>query len=135
MNPWNYFYAALVIIALYFLFPSQERMTNEDLIATLKTFGTQSPPSRTPKQPSEVPIYGPMGEKPDDTPSSSSGINRLAPPASGEYPEIFGPDSVMVPGTTKKKDSPYDYNPDLERAFPTSGPPEPYLTDFSKLHH
>jgi hypothetical protein len=144
MNPWNYFYAALVVVVLYFLFPSQERMTNEDLIATLKTFGTQSPPPKTSKDPSEVPIYGPMGEKPDDSPSSTSGVSRLAPPASGDYPEIFGPDSVTVPGVQKKKadngkhssdGDVYDYNPDLAKAFPTSGPPEPYLTDFSKLHH
>jgi hypothetical protein len=148
MNPWNYFYAALVVLALYFLFPSQERMTNADLLSTLKTFGTQTPTPKTPG-PSEVPLFGPRAEKPDDAPSDSSGANRLNIPLTGEYPEIFGPDSVLVPGSSSKKkcnnskhtsdgdkcEDAYDYNPDLAKAFPTSGPPEPYLTDFSKLHH
>ena len=149
MNPWNYFYAALVVLALYFLFPTQEYMSNADLISTLKTFGTQSPPPRTPNSPSEVPIFGPRAEKPEDAPSETSGSNRLITPLTGEYPEIFGPDSVLVPGAQRKKkpsngkhssdgdrtEDVYDYNPDLAKAFPMSGPPEPYLTDFSKLHH
>jgi len=28
-------------------------------------------------------------------------------------------------------DCTYDYNPDLQKAFPTSGPPQPFLTNFS----
>ena len=148
MNPWHYFYAALVVIVLYIMMPSQEGMTNSDLIATLKTFGTRNPPTKT-TGPSEVPLYGPRADKPEDAPSESSGVNRLNIRMTGEYPEIFGPDSVLVPGAQKKKrqtsvkhssdgdrtEEVYDYNPDLAKAFPTSGPPEPYLTDFSKLHH
>ncbi len=126
----------------------QEMMTNSDLISTLKTFGTGNPPKK-PTGPSEVPLYGPRAEKPEDTPESSAGSARLVTPLTGEYPEIFGPDSVLVPGSPNKKKSnnpkhasdgdrtedAYDYNPDFAKAFPTSGPPEPYLTDFSKLHH
>ena len=139
MNPWNYVYAVLVLIVLYIMFPTQERMTNADLISTLKTFGTQAPPPRT-AGPSEVPIYGPTAEKPEDIPGSSSGSATLVQPLIGQYPDIFGPDSVIIPGQPKTKPkSPsgdvYDFNPDFQKAFPTSGPPEPYLTDFSKLHH
>ena len=62
----------------------------------------------------------------------------------GAYPDIYGPDVPMTPNAKHSggketsddvtNDS-YDYNMDLQKAFPTSGPPEPFLTDFSKFQH
>jgi len=59
------------------------------------------------------------------------------------YAEPDGP-SYINPKTGEKiknakhesdnvNDETYDYNPDLQKAFPTSGPPQPFLTDFSKF--
>ena len=56
--------------------------------------------------------------------------------------DIYGPDVVAAPGEKIKHakhesdrvdDDTYDYNPDLQHAFPTNGPPQPFLTDFSKI--
>jgi hypothetical protein len=33
------------------------------------------------------------------------------------------------------QDQAYQFNPDLAKAFPTNGPPLPFLTDFSKIQH
>jgi len=72
--------------------------------------------------------------------------NRNRSPAEAEsydsriYPDIYGPDVELVPGTKPRSnkhksddtsDPSYDFNPDLQKAFPTSGPPQPFLNDFS----
>jgi hypothetical protein len=73
----------------------------------------------------------------------------------GAYPDIYGPgyeerrkraretevveDDGMFDSTTATRNDAYIRvfkfgEPDLKLAFPTSGPPQPYLTDFSKFH-
>lgn len=124
-------------------------MTNKDLVSALQKFGEQSKSSDSSK-PSiqEAPIYGPTAAPPSQP--------FPAPPKKGangttsDYPDIYGPDVAMTPGTGKSctKDPPgthasdsatsedctYSYNPDLKKAFPTDGKaPQPFLTDFSKF--
>jgi len=119
-------------------------MTNDDLISALKTFGDKAPPKKK-KDPTEtdnVPIYGPRA--PQVTPADPS-KTKLSPTVSGVYPDIYGPDITTAPGTKPKPsskpasdnvdDDTYEFNPDLKKAFPTDGPAQPFLTDFSKLQH
>ena len=128
---------------------SREYMTNSDLISTLKTFGDKNDTSKKKATtPIEAPIYGPRTSelehpKPTVAPGSSD---------SGVYPDIYGPEYQGVPGSTRKKsdnkkisgkhesdgdrdEDVYQFNPDLQKAFPTDGPPQPFLTDFSKFQH
>jgi len=135
------------LLVLLILSKSQEHMTNADLISTLKTFGDKKEtPPKSSKNPTEAPIYGPKTSKlehptPTNKPNSADG--------SGVYPDIYGPEYVGVPGSTKSSshengkhssdgphdDDAYQFNPDLQKAFPTNGPPQPFLTDFSKFQH
>jgi hypothetical protein len=131
------------LLVFLILSRSQEHMTNADLISTLKTFGTKKEtPPKSSTTPTEAPIFGPKTSKlehpkPTNKPNSANG--------SGVYPDIYGPEYVGVPGSTKKggkhesdgdrDDDAYQFNPDLQKAFPTNGPPQPFLTDFSKFQH
>lgn len=135
------------LLVLLILSSSREHMTNSDLISTLKTFGDKNEnPKKKATTPIEAPIYGPKTSelehpKPTVSPGSSG---------SGVYPDIYGPEYEGVPGSTRKKSSnkkdsgkhesdgdrdedAYQFNPDLQKAFPTTGPPQPFLTDFSKF--
>jgi hypothetical protein len=129
------------LLVLLLLSNSREYMTNSDLISTLKTFGDKNgSPKKKAITPNEAPIYGPKTSelehpKPTVSPRSSG---------SGVYPDIYGPEYEGVPGSTKKKsgkhesdgdrdEDAYQFNPDLQKAFPTNGPPQPFLTDFSKF--
>jgi hypothetical protein len=131
---------------LLLLIGRKEHMTNDDLISTLKTFGDAAP-SKKKKNPAETdkaPIFGPRAP----IVPADSGKTKLAPTASGVYPDIYGPEITATPGTkpnSKPKpsskhqsdnldDTTYEFNPDLQKAFPTEGPPQPFLTDFSKIH-
>lgn len=136
----------LLAVLLFFLSSSTEHMTNEDLVSTLKTFGekgTKPQKKKVSGQKDELPIYGPKGEpsppqpEPEPTPSSGKGTSSV-------YPEIYGPDVIMTPGkkvqngkheSDKVEDQTYDFNPDLQHAFPTSSEPQPFLGDFSKIQH
>jgi hypothetical protein len=132
-----------IAVATYY---RKEHMTNQDVISIMQTYGSKeetssSPTKRHPKIP-EQPIAGPksggMGPAPSIDPSHRGRHGY------GVYPQIYGPDESMEPGTNGKvcstsgkhesdnvEDCTYDYNPDLLMAFPTSGPPQPFLTDFS----
>jgi hypothetical protein len=118
-------------------------MTNIDLVSALQTHGTPDAKKKKKDQPSELEIYGPKAEK---VVPSSSNSKSGADNSSGTYPDIYGPDIPLVPGTKTKPmpgkhasdnvdDETYDFNPDLQKAFPTEGPPQPFLTDFSKFQH
>jgi hypothetical protein len=129
---------------------SRERMTNKDLISALQKFGEQSKDSDTSKKTlQEAPIYGPTASPPSQ-PFPAPSKKTKGDGTTSDYPEIYGPDVAMTPGTgsTCKKDPPgthasdsatsedctYQYNPDLQKAFPTDGKaPQPFLTDFSKF--
>ena len=119
-------------------------MTNSDLISTLKTFGDKGtkPKKKDPSTTNEMPLLGPKAPAidPADRKKSGSGGSNT----SGVYPEIYGPDIPKVPGTKHTagkhmsddtSDSTYEFNPDLKNAFPVEGPPQPFLTDFTKFQH
>ena len=133
----------LAIVVIFITRPLTEYMTNKDLVSALQTHGTSDAKKKKKDEPSELEIYGPKAEKVVPTKSSgkSSGSDT-----SGSYPDIYGPDIPLVPGTKTKSmpgkhtsdevdDETYDFNPDLQKAFPTEGPPQPFLTDFSKFQH
>lgn len=131
----------LLCIAVLFLYGTREHMTNADLLSTLKTFGEQTPPkAKNRNTQNELPMYGPEASAPaEPTPAPPSGNPHGD---SSLYPQIYGPDIVATPGKKPKngktqsdntEDSNYDFNPDLQRAFPTNGPPQPFLGDFSKF--
>jgi hypothetical protein len=120
-------------------------MTNNDLLSTLKTFGDKAPPKKkaNPADTDKAPIYGPRAP----VVPADSGKTKLAPTVSGVYPDIYGPEITAAPGTKPGSkpnskhesdnldDNTYEFNPDLQKAFPTEGPPQPFLTDFSKIQH
>lgn len=137
----------LIVLAILAIFVAtmyrQEHMTNKDLVSALQTHGTQDPEKKKQDTPSQAPIYGPQAEQPPPAPTKtdSSGKNGKGN-GNGSYPEIYGPEYQGVPGMKQTKpkhssddtsDETYDYNPDLQKAFPTEGPPQPFLTDFSKF--
>jgi hypothetical protein len=146
MNNEDMIFLGIVVLAIVVIFitrPLTEYMTNKDLVSALQTHGTPEAKKNAKDEPSELEIYGPKAEKVVPTKSSgkSSGSDT-----SGSYPDIYGPDIPLVPGTKTKSmpgkhtsdevdDETYDFNPDLQKAFPTEGPPQPFLTDFSKFQH
>jgi hypothetical protein len=134
------------LVVLLLLVSRREHMTNDDLLSTLKTFGDNAPPKKkkNPAETDQVPIYGPRA--PQVAPADPS-KTKLAPTASGVYPDIYGPEIITAPGTKpgskpnpkhesdNVEDSTYEFNPDLQKAFPSDGPPQPFLTDFAKIQH
>ena len=146
MNNDDMIFIGIVVLAIVIIFitrPLTEYMTNKDLVSALQTHGTSEAKKKKKDEPSELEIYGPKAEKVVPTKSSgkSSGSDNT-----GTYPDIYGPDIPLVPGTKTKSmpgkhtsdevdDETYDFNPDLQKAFPTEGPPQPFLTDFSKFQH
>jgi hypothetical protein len=138
----------LLILVVLLLVNSREHMTNADLISTLKTFGTDGKVTAPKDYASEAPIWGPKAPQVVPAPPKSGGGDSR----SGVYPEIFGPEYQGPPGAKKSSkktknneqgsdlhqsddtsDPTYEFNPDLKKAFPTNGPPQPFLTDFSKF--
>ena len=132
---------AILLLAYLVSMTTYEHMTNKDLVDTLQKYGSKDESSKKKaEKPAEAPIYGPKAEAPEQPsptkPSSKSNGDGSV------YPDIYGPDVVASPGEKIKSskhesdnvnDETYDYNPDLKNAFPTSGPPQPFLTDFSKF--
>jgi hypothetical protein len=117
-------------------------MTNKDVQTALKKHAgaTDKPSTYDTASVSEYPIYGPTASKPEPSPSPGPGGNGKND--TRMYPDIYGPDVELVPGMKPKSnkqssddtsDPTYEFNPDLQKAFPTSGPPQPFLTNFSKF--
>jgi hypothetical protein len=134
----------IVVILIATYARRRESMTNADVQSALQKYGgTDTPQKYNSTGVSEYPIYGPTIKRPPVSPTGGSGAG--APKrTTGLYPDIYGPDVEMIPGTKPSKgknrsddtsDPTYDFNPDLKNAFPTAGPPEPYLTDFVKFQH
>jgi hypothetical protein len=126
-------------------------MTNKDLIDTLKTFGVDDTGKVKPKAPSiKQEIYGPglkESEKALPKPMSQEDEAKKLNMRTS-YPHIYGPEYSGVPGQSfefpglentekpynvAKMEEPYYFNPDYQNAFPVNGPPQPFLTDFSKF--
>lgn len=135
----------LAVVLLLFLasMTTYEHMTNKDLMSALQKYGSDDKKKDTKKQdvPSQAQIYGPKAMPPPDEPTPTKSSTK-SPTDSSTYPDIYGPDVVTTPGEKVKsakhesdtvEDDTYDYNPDLQKAFPTSGPPQPFLADFSKF--
>ena len=109
----------------------------------MKTFGDKGSKSKKPSQskPVEQPIYGPKAPvvvHPSPSPGGGGGGNG------GIYPDIYGPEYEGVPGSACNKsgkhtsdgdkcDEAYQFNPNFQKAFPSSGEPQPFLTDFSMI--
>ena len=157
---WALILATAIII---FYKPNLEKMTNKDLLSTLRTFGTKDKTSSL--TPNEEPIYGPKVPKLEEpSPSSSSAADN----GTNIYPDIYGPEITPIPGalnklkstsksiskstsqSTSQSNKPkgyhasddhededtYEFNPDLAKAFPMEeNEPQPFLTDFSKFQH
>ena len=142
------FLLGVVVLFVVVIFVTQYRvegMTNKDLVSALQTHGTPEIKKKKKDEPSELEIYGPKAEK-VVPPTSPNGNKSKTTDTSGTYPDIYGPDIPIVPGTKNNSipgkhasdqvdDETYDFNPDLQKAFPTEGPPQPFLTDFSKFQH
>jgi len=140
------FLLGVIVVIGLIVFVTQyrvESMTNKDLVSALQMHGTPDAKKKKKDEPSELEIYGPKAEK--VVPSTTRGKTG-EDSSSGTYPDIYGPDIPLVPGTKTKPmpgkhasdhvdDETYDFNPDLQKAFPTEGPPQPFLTDFSKFQH
>lgn len=121
----------------------RENMTNKDVQSAMQKYGGTSDkdPAHESVSVSEYPIYGPTAKKPAPEPKPNAGGDGKDD--SRMYPDIYGPDVELVPGTKPKpgsggkhksddtSDPSYEFNPDLQKAFPTSGPPQPFLTDFA----
>lgn len=120
-------------------FRNRESMTNADVQTVVNTYGTSPGPS-TKKEITKQPIRGPEVDKSAVEAAKKTKFHPKKPKAAN-YPEIYGPDLVMPPGTKpfektsdeSADDSYFGINPDLKKAFPTDGAPQPYLTDFSKI--
>jgi hypothetical protein len=126
-----------ILVATYY---RREHMTNKDLVSIMQTYGKKDDDDSKKKKdskPQEAPIMGPksggMGPAPTTDPKSKTSN------ATAVYPEIYGPDAVMEPGkpadngkheSDNVNDPVYSYNPDLQKAFPTEGEPQPFLNDF-----
>ena len=132
----------LIVLAILAIFVAtmyrQEHMTNKDVVSALQSHGLTEPTKSTKDTPSQAPIYGPKAPQAPPAPTKTDGTSKTS--GSGVYPEIYGPEYQGVPGMKQASakhasddtsDETYDYNPDLQKAFPMSGPPQPFLTDFS----
>lgn len=114
---------------------TRESMTNAEVQSMMQTFGTSSE-SKQDTQVSKHPIRGPEVDK-SQVKAADDKKNKPTKSRKADYPQIYGPDIVMPPGTnpnaTGSESSYFDVNPDLNKVFPTNGAPKPYLTDFSKF--
>lgn len=123
---------AIILVVLLASMTTYEHMTNKDVLTALKGFGVEDQPEKT--GPKTAPIYGPKTTEvvePEPTPNEEGDDD-----SGRKYPDIFGPDVVASPGTKNLKyseDGDNDYNIDLKNAFPTDGPPQPFLTNFSNF--
>jgi hypothetical protein len=141
---WKWLLLSGAVVLVVYLYFSREHMTNRDLLSALKEYGDKDPKKQKndPSKKDELPIMGPKAEiDPADKKKkeASKGTNL-----SGVYPDIYGPDVPKIPGTKQTagktvsdepNDETYEFNPDLKNAFPVEGPPQPFLTDFSKFQH
>lgn len=137
---WLWIVLSLLAILAVSMYRQQEHMTNKDVQSALQKYaGTADTASKYESTGvSEYPIYGPKARPPEPKPAPGPGGDGRHD--SRIYPDIYGPDVELIPGTKPRSnkhksddtsDPIYEFNPDLQKAFPTSGPPQPFLTDFS----
>jgi hypothetical protein len=153
---WQWVLLGLALLVILF-YRSRENMSNDELIDTLKQFENKGTKS---SEPAKEEIYGPSANPPAFTNTGGGSGKSVA----GPYPQIFGPDTASAPGSGRggpggagpygasgnspppygqvasdqpfsPQDQAYQFNPELAKAFPVDGPPQPFLTDFSKIQH
>jgi hypothetical protein len=140
----EWLWIVLSILAIFIVsYSRREQMTNKDVQSALQKYAgsTDTSSAHKPTAVSQYHIYGPKAKAPEPesepTPGGGTGKND-----SRAYPDIYGPDVELVPGTKPSSgkhksddtsDPIYEFNPDLQKAFPTDGPPKPFLTDFSRF--
>lgn len=141
MRAWILAVLAALVVALV-IARGAEHMTNRDVLDAMKTFGASDTTKKktTTGEKDQMPILGPKGVPAPPQPKPAP--TKPGAHGTSDYPEIFGPDVVVAPGKkvqNGKEQSDavsgetYDFNPALRNAFPTSGEPQPFLTDFSKF--
>ena len=134
---------AISLLAIFVVsYARRENMTNKDVQSAMQKYAgvNDKDSSYESVGVSEYPIYGPKARQPEPSPEPGRGGDTKHD--SRNYPDIYGPDVELVPGTKPRSnkhksddtsDPSYDFNPDLQKAFPTSGPPQPFMTDFSSF--
>lgn len=142
-----WFLVAILAIILATYYRRRESMTNADVQSAMQDYGDTSGKHQkhTSGEVGEFPIYGPKIKHPPVKPSGDDdGNSKNKKRNTGIYPDIYGPDVPMTPGkrphdgkhhSDDTSDDTYQFNPDYQKAFPTDGPPQPYLTNFSKFQH
>jgi hypothetical protein len=137
----------IIALLVVIFWRRRENMTNKDLVDTLVKFSDKGKEvKKKEKEPKELQIYGPKAERAEPSPASKADVkSENGGVSGGVYPDIYGPEITPMPGKKVDKgmvssddglglDEP-EFNPDLKKAFPTSGEPQPFLTDFSKFQH
>ena len=111
------------------------------MLAGLQTYGNKGEVEKAKKKienaVDRLQIYGP-GSGGMSSETSHAEKKKKSADTSGSYPQIYGPDSVLEPGAkptydVNTDDYSYDVNPALKNAFPSDGPPQPFLANFSKF--
>jgi hypothetical protein len=85
-------------------------------------------------------IFGPDVKTIPGTSGGTSGGTSAVTPAGTLAGTNFPTFNPVGPGQVASDQAPpqdqaYQFNPDLARAFPIEGPPQPFLTDFSNIQH
>ena len=129
----------LLIAVVITILKTREPMSNADVLTAIKQYGVDDSQKTNKKKVAKKPILGPIAENPveqEDTSDSTQANNKINLAA---YPHIYGPDVPLVPGVksvSEDADKEPEYNVDLQKLFPSAGgPPQPFLTDFSKFQH
>lgn len=161
---WIWVLVGLAILVILF-YRSRENMTNGQLMNTLDAFerdGKKSnepsldpiygPSANPPAVPSSTNNGGKDGKSvggpypqifgPDTTPRPGAGrVPGGTTPGDGKtgessvYVNPVGPGQVASDQGGGGETVEPEFNPDLKNAFPYDGPPQPFLTDFSKILH
>lgn len=149
---WYTYLAILCLVLVIFWNPVFEHMTNAD-VAKKMDFHASGPtkwhmpnaedtkkkltPISTHKKALNQQIMGPMIPEEDaNAPTSSKSDSKNG---SGVYPSIYGPESLLPPGSKDAKSSGSESGTPEYTMMPTAefpaGPaePAPFLTDFSKI--
>ena len=133
---------AIILLVLLVSMTSYEHMTNKDVISAMKNFGVDDTTTSINSPNIKVPIYGPKTDLPFAT-EPTPNDKKAEEDSLRRYPDIYGPDTSPQLSygriTVNEKipcsgdDGSYDYNVNLKTAFPTEGPPQPFLADFSSF--
>jgi hypothetical protein len=155
---WVWILVGLAILVILFYSSPRENMSNEDLVSTLKTFGDKSPAAQSIYGPSAAPpplatntggstsgqsvggpypqIFGPdVTNAPGSISGGMSANNGNGSNGTGTSASGGAAAGYVFSDQPGPQDQTYEFNPELKKAFPVDGPPQPFLTDFSKIQH